>query len=30
MQTREDLYKIINYHEYERALDKFQGQKREE
>jgi methylisocitrate lyase len=29
MQTRDELYDSINYHEYERALDKFQSEKRE-
>ena len=30
MQTREELYKSINYHEYESALDKFQSEQRGE
>ena len=30
MQTREELYKSINYHEYEAALDKFQSEQRGE
>jgi len=30
MQTREELYKSINYHEYEKALDKFQSEQRGE
>ena len=30
MQTREDLYKSINYHEYEVLLDKFQSEQRGE
>ncbi|MEY2768522.1 MAG: hypothetical protein RL359_158 [Actinomycetota bacterium] len=29
MQTREELYKSINYHQYEQALDKFQSENRE-
>lgn len=29
MQTREELYKSINYHRYEQALDKFQSENRE-
>lgn len=29
MQTREELYESINYHQYERALDKFQSENRE-
>lgn len=29
MQTREELYKSINYHKYEQALDKFQSENRE-
>jgi methylisocitrate lyase len=27
MQTREELYESINYHEYEKALDKMLGDK---
>ena len=27
MQTREDLYQSINYHEYEHSLDKMLGDK---
>jgi methylisocitrate lyase len=30
MQTREELYDRINYYEYEKSLDKFQAEKREE
>ena len=30
MQTREELYQSINYHEYESALDKFQSEQRGE
>ena len=30
MQTREELYKSINYHQYESALDKFQSEQRGE
>lgn len=30
MQTREELYERINYHEYEKALDKFNAEKRGE
>jgi methylisocitrate lyase len=30
MQTREELYERINYYEYEKSLDKFQAEKREE
>jgi methylisocitrate lyase len=30
MQTREELYKSINYHEYEALLDKFQSEQRGE
>ncbi|MBM3743416.1 MAG: methylisocitrate lyase [Actinobacteria bacterium] len=29
MQTREELYESINYHQYEQALDKFQSENRE-
>ena len=30
MQTREELYERINYYEYERSLDKFQAENREQ
>ena len=30
MQTREELYERINYYEYEKALDKFNSEKRGE
>jgi methylisocitrate lyase len=29
MQTRDELYASINYHQYEQALDKFQSESRD-